>query len=202
MRARAQAGYLMNVRKRKGGDFKAKQSLYLPHLNSAIRTNLPSTKVQNFLRLGNGWKVRIRRKKVRLMCTDYTVLVKELLTQSTSRANLAGWTTTSEEFTIYAWALVCKNQSRAYLPGLTVLQFLGLQGRKASPSNTPRPNMLSPQKRPSNKKKDLQPASPKESEKQSLYINPATSKLDQRRLALATCGFDMTREQLEEKLIR
>ncbi|CAO3599741.1 unnamed protein product [Absidia cylindrospora] len=46
----------------------------------------------------------------------------------------------------------------------------GAQGRKASPSNTPRPNISSPQKRPSsNRKKDSQPTSPKKW-KNSSYI--------------------------------
>ncbi|KAI8076305.1 uncharacterized protein BX664DRAFT_344304 [Halteromyces radiatus] len=94
----------------------------------------------------------------------------------------------------------------------------GSQGRKASPSSTPRPNISSPQKRSSaGRKKDSQPTSPntdmekqqqqalqqqqqQQQQEDQLYIISSTTKSDQRKVALATCGFDMTKNQLEEIL--
>ncbi|CAO3613659.1 unnamed protein product [Cunninghamella echinulata] len=69
--------------------------------------------------------------------------------------------------------------------------WTGSQGRKSSPSSTPR-----------EEKDTLQPVSPDidSLNKSSLYIIPTTLKLDQRRYALNICGFDITNDELEQKI--
>ncbi|CAO3636556.1 unnamed protein product [Cunninghamella blakesleeana] len=79
--------------------------------------------------------------------------------------------------------------------------WIGTQGRKSSPSSTPRPenSLSSPKtKLPMNTK----PSSPDIDalNKNALYIIPTTLKLDQRRYALSICGFNITKDELEQKI--